>query len=55
MEVKTICRKKKLFPGLDMTQKEFMARVRKAEKGPFYTLDEFKQKMREWKAQKYGL
>lgn len=55
MEIKTIRKKRKLLPGLDMTQEELIARVRKAEEGPFYTLEEFKQKMQEWKAQKYGL
>ncbi len=55
MEIKTIEKKKKLLPGLDMTQEELMARIRKAEEGPFFTLEEFKQKMQEWKAQKYGL
>ena len=55
MEIKTERKKKKTLPGLDMTQEELLARVRKAEQGPFYTFDEFKQKMKEWKAQKYGL
>lgn len=55
MEIKTVSKKRKLLPGLNMTQEEFITRVRKAEKGPFYTLDEIKQKMQEWKAQKYGL
>lgn len=50
MEIKTIKKKRKLLPGLDMTQEELMARVRKAEEGPFYTLEEFKQKIQEWKA-----
>lgn len=55
MEIKTVSKKRKLLPGLNMTQEEFVARVRKAEEGPFYTLEEIKQKMQEWKAQKYGL
>lgn len=55
MEIKTIKKKRVLLPGLDMTREEFMARIRQAEEGPFYTLEEFKQKMQEWKAQKYGL
>lgn len=54
-EIKTLSKERKLLPGLNMTQEELIARVRKAEEGPFYTLDEIKQKMREWKAQKYGL
>lgn len=55
MKIKTVTAKRKLLPGLDMTREEFVARVRKAEQGPFYTLEEIKQKMQEWKAQKYGL
>ena len=55
MEIKTVSKKRKLLPGLDMTQEEFIARVRKAEEGPFCTLEEIKQKMQEWKAQKYCL
>lgn len=55
MKIKTVTSKKKLLPGMDMTKEEFIARVRKAEQGPFYSLDEIKQKMQEWKAQKYGL
>lgn len=50
MEIKTIRKRRELLPGLDMTQEEFMARVRKGEEGPFYTLDEIKQKMNEFKA-----
>ena len=55
LEIKTLSKERELLPGLNMTQEELIARVRKAEEGPFYTLDEIKQKMREWKAQKYGL
>lgn len=54
MEIKTVSKKRKLLPGLNMTQEEFVARVRKAEEVPFYTLDEIKQKMQEWKAQKFN-
>ena len=54
MEIKTVSKKRKLLTGLNMTQEEFVARVRKAEEGPFYTLDEIKQKMQEWKAQKFN-
>ncbi|WP_158576673.1 hypothetical protein [Parabacteroides sp. AM08-6] len=55
MEIKTNRKKKVLLPGLNMTKEEFMSRVHQAEQGPFYTIDEFKQKMQEWKMQKYGL
>ena len=32
-----------------MTHDEFMAGIRKAEEGPFYTLDEVKKNVAEWK------
>lgn len=54
MEIKTVSKKRKLLPRLDMTQEEFIARVRKAEEGPFYTLEEIKQKMQEWKGLKFN-
>lgn len=61
MEIKTVSLKtttipeeRKLLPGLNMTQEELIARVRKAEEGPFYTLEEVKQKMQEWKALKFN-
>lgn len=55
MEIKTSRKKEKLLPGLNMTHREFLTRVHKAEEGPFYTLKEFNQKMQEWKKRKYGL
>lgn len=55
MEIKTSRKKEKLLPGLNMTHREFLTRVHKAEEGPFYTLEEFNQKMQEWKKRKYGL
>lgn len=55
METKTVTKKRKLLPGLNMTHEEFMARVRKAEEGPFYSLEEFKQKMQEYhKSRKFN-
>lgn len=54
MEIKTVSKKRKLLPGLNMTREEFMARVRKAEEGPFYTLEEVKQKIQERKAQRFN-
>jgi hypothetical protein len=36
-------------PGVKLTHEEFMAGIRKAEEGPFFTLDEIKAKMQEWK------
>lgn len=52
MEIKTVSKKRKLLPGLDMTQEEFIARVRKAEEGPFYTLEEGFEMMRQWREQR---
>ena len=37
------------IPGQTVTHDEFMKAIRKAEEGPFYTLNEIKTKMREWK------
>ena len=52
MEIKTVSKKRKLLPGLDMTREEFIARVRKAEEGPFYTLEEGLEMMRQWGEQR---
>ncbi|WP_278622884.1 hypothetical protein [Parabacteroides gordonii] len=56
MEIKTVLlktttvpKKRKLLPGLNMTQEELLARVRKAEEGPFYTLDEGFEMIRKWR------
>ena len=37
------------IPGQTVTHDEFMKAIKKAEEGPFYTLDEIKGKMTEWK------
>lgn len=52
MEIKTVSKKRKLLPGLDMTREEFIARVRKAEEGPFYTLEEGFEMMWQWREQR---
>lgn len=52
MEIKTIQKKRKLLPGLNLTQEELMARVRKAEEGPFYTLEEGQEMVRRWREQR---
>lgn len=44
METKTITKKRKLLPDLDMTHEEFMARVRKAEEG--------QEMIRQWREQR---
>lgn len=48
-EITTVPKERKLLPGLNMTQEELIARVRKAEEGPFYTLDEGFEMMRKWR------
>lgn len=52
MEIKTIQKKRKLLPGLNLTQEELMPRVRKAEEGPFYTLEEKQEMVRRWREQR---
>lgn len=52
METKTVTKKRKLLPGLNMTHEEFMARVRKAEEGPFYTVEEGQEMIRQWREQR---
>ena len=39
LEIETVSKEQKLLPGLNMTQEELIARIRKAEEGPFYALD----------------
>ena len=37
------------IPGQTISHEEFMAAIRKAEKGPFITIDEFEKRFEEWK------
>jgi hypothetical protein len=37
------------IPGQNITNEEFMDSIRKAEKGPFMTIDEFEQRFEAWK------
>jgi hypothetical protein len=37
------------IPGEPMSQDEFVALIKEAEKGPFFTLEEIKAKMDVWK------
>ena len=39
-------------PGVKLTHEEFLAGIRNAEEGWFYTFDEIKSKMKEWKQSK---
>jgi hypothetical protein len=41
-----------VVPGVKLTQKEFEKGIKKAEEGPFYTLDEIKSKVKERKVKK---
>lgn len=59
MEIKTVTintisvpEERKLLPGLNITQEELIARVRKAEEGPFYTLDEGIEMIRKWREER---
>ena len=40
------------IPGQTVTHDEFMTEIRKAEKGPFMTIDEFEQRFEAWKHKK---
>lgn len=40
------------LPGGRFTQEEFIAKIRKAEKGPFYTPEEFESRFEKWKKEK---
>ncbi len=52
MKIKSLKLKKKeswILPGDPITLTEFKAGIKKAEKGPFFTLDEVKKDVEEWK------
>ena len=40
------------LPGLPLTTKEFEKGIKDAEKGPFYTIEESKKMIEEWRKQK---
>ena len=40
------------LPGVKLTQEEFMAGIKKAEEGPFYTPEEFESRFEKWKKEK---
>lgn len=52
MEIKTVSKKRKLLPSLDMTREEFITHLSKAEEGPFYTLEEGQEMIRQWREQR---
>jgi len=43
------------IPGQTVTHDEFMASIRKAEEGPFMTIEEFKKRFYKWRKEKYQL
>ena len=55
MKTKTIKNKDTVnwaLPGDPLTVDEFKAGIKEAEKGPFYTIEESKKILREWRSQK---
>ncbi len=55
MKTKTVKSKetdKWALPGNPLTLDEFKAGIKEAEKGPFYTIDESKKIIKEWRNQK---
>jgi len=43
------------LPGAKITNKEFIAGIKEAEKGPFMTIEEFKKRFYKWRKEKYTL
>ncbi|WP_455640863.1 hypothetical protein [Parabacteroides sp.] len=64
MEIKTVSKKRKLLPGLrsvkfnpaieggELTIDELKAMIKRAEEGPFYTLEEGQEMIRQWREQR---
>jgi hypothetical protein len=44
-----------VVPGIKLTRKEFIAGIREAEKGPFYTFEELQATRKQWRKQKRSL
>jgi hypothetical protein len=40
------------IPGQTVSHEEFMAAIKKAEKGPFYSIDEAKKRLEKWKKER---
>jgi hypothetical protein len=56
MKTKTIKNKetdKWALPGDPLTAEEFKAGIKEAEKGPFYTIEESKKILKEWRSQNH--
>lgn len=43
------------LPNQSVSHEEFMVSIRKAEEGPFMSIDEFKDRFNKWKNEKYPL
>lgn len=41
-----------VLPGVKLTHKEFIEGIRKAEEGPFYTLEEIQEMRKKWRKSK---
>lgn len=55
MKTKTIKNKETdnwALPGDPITAEDFKAGIKEAEKGPFYTIEESKKILKEWRSQK---
>lgn len=59
MNMKTVSEKKTVkrkinwaLPGQSVTQEEFVQAIREAEKGPFYSIEESKKMIEEWRKQR---
>lgn len=42
-------------PGVKLTHDEFMAGIKKAEEAPFYTIEESKKMLEEWRKKRNSL
>jgi hypothetical protein len=49
---KTIKEKNWVLPGVNLTHEEFVAGIRKAEEGPFYTIEEVQIIRNQWRNSK---
>lgn len=52
--VKTDKQKSWALPGVKLTHDEFIAGIRTAEEGPFYTINEIRSMRQQWSATKKG-
>lgn len=50
--VKSVSKKSWALPGDSISLEEFKEGIREAEKGPFYTIEESKKIIAEWRAQR---